>query len=110
VKLEKGRTRLVRIVDTGETTSPGEARTFGEFCKSQPVWGDKNKSYVVFRDHPAYNGENVFVERIQHSGLCYMHAPIVLQHYLVRMNSKEPVMMLWYGHLSAPTHGRRSTL
>ncbi|KAI8832845.1 hypothetical protein BJ741DRAFT_580002 [Chytriomyces cf. hyalinus JEL632] len=27
-------------------------------------------------------------------GLCYMHAPVVLQHYLVAMNNAEPTSML----------------
>jgi hypothetical protein len=98
-ELEEGRARLARIVDTGEQASPEAVPlTFEVFCKTHPVWADKTKSYVVFRDHEAFAGkEGVFVERIQLSGLCYMHAPIVLQHYLVRMNSTEQVMMLDMG-------------
>lgn len=39
------------------------------------------------------------------NGLCFMHAPIVLQHYLVQMNSAEAVPMLdmadyWRRHVS----------
>jgi hypothetical protein len=98
-ELEEGRARLARIVDTGEQASPEAVPlTFEVFCKTHPVWADKTKSYVVFRDHEAFTGkEGVFVERIQLSGLCYTHAPIVMQHYLVRMNSTEQVMMLDMG-------------
>jgi hypothetical protein len=59
-----------------------------------PVWGDPRTSYVVFRDHPDLAEKNAFVERVQLSGLCYMHGPIVLQHYLVQMRRVEKVHML----------------
>jgi hypothetical protein len=51
----------------------------------------------VFRDHDKLRNKSAFVERVQLSGLCYMHAPIVLQHYLVSMNTDEKVKMLDMG-------------
>jgi hypothetical protein len=50
---------------------------------------------VVFRDHHLLaNKPHAYVERIQLSGLCYMHAPVVLQHYLVSMHSDVAVPMI----------------
>jgi len=95
-KLRAGLERLERIVVKGEHGSPLKTtdNRFVRFCKHIGEWGDAAKSYVVFRDHEQLKDKNAFVERVQKSGLCYMHAPIVLQHYLVRMNSDTPVMML----------------
>jgi hypothetical protein len=95
-KLRGGLERLERIVVKGEHGSPLKAtdNTFVNFCKRIVEWGDATKSYVIFRDHPKLARKNAFVERVQKSGLCYMHAPIVMQHYLVRMNSRKAVMML----------------
>ena len=38
--------------------------------------------------------EHALVERVQKSGLCYMHAGVVLQHYLVAMNNATLIPML----------------
>jgi hypothetical protein len=52
-------------------------------------------SFVVFRYHPLFAQKpHAYVERIQPSGFCYMHAPVVLQHYLVSTHSDLPVSML----------------
>jgi len=96
-KLRAGLERLERIVVKGEHGSPLKPtdNAFVNFCKQHIVeWSDASKSYVVFRDDAKLAGKDAYVERVQKSGLCYMHAPIVLQHYLVRMNSATPVMML----------------
>ncbi|KAI3662540.1 hypothetical protein MP638_000650 [Amoeboaphelidium occidentale] len=37
---------------------------------------------------------HAYAERVQLSGLCYMHAPVILQHYLVAMHSEKQVPML----------------
>jgi hypothetical protein len=80
----------------GETGTPLEETqgTFTAFTGKLPVWSDAAKSYVFFRDHPGLAGKNAFVERVQLSGLCYMHGPIVLQHYLVQMHRDDKVHML----------------
>jgi hypothetical protein len=51
---------------------------------------------VIFRDHEKLSGKpHALVERFQLSGgLCYMHARIVLQHYLVAMQRYDHVPML----------------
>jgi len=96
-KLRAGLERLERIVVKGEHGSPLKPtdNAFVNFCKQHIVeWSDASKSYVVFRDDAKLAGKDAYVERVQKSGLCYMHAPIVLQHYVVRKNSDTRVMML----------------
>jgi len=66
---------------------PVNVQTFADFCKTIPEWGDSSKSYVFPRDHPnVQNKQNVLAQRYQLSGLCYIHAPVMVQHYLVAMN------------------------
>ena len=66
---------------------------FEGFCEEHPAWGDASQSFVFFRDHEKVKAlsdaarEQLKVTRIQHSGLCYMHAPAVLQHNLVTLHS-----------------------
>ena len=67
---------------------------FAAFCKKHPAWGDASQSFVFFRDHekvkdlPQAAREQLKVTRIQPSGgLCYMHAPAVMQHNLVTLHS-----------------------
>eukprot|EP00754_Rhynchopus_humris_P024135 Rhum_TRINITY_DN14868_c1_g1::Rhum_TRINITY_DN14868_c1_g1_i1::g.125171::m.125171 len=66
---------------------------FEGFCREHPEWADPSQSWGFFRDHAkvkALSDEDrlrVKVTRVQHSGLCYMHAPAVLQHYLVTLHS-----------------------
>jgi hypothetical protein len=38
--------------------------------------------------------DHALVERFQKSGLCYMHACVVMQHYLVALNNQETIPML----------------
>ena len=67
---------------------------FEAFCREHPAWGDASQSFVFFRDHAKVTAlsdaarEQLKVTRIQPSGgLCYMHAPAVLQHNLVTVHS-----------------------
>lgn len=76
--------RLKKIVLAGEESSeviPGK-NTFTDFCNKCPDWADPAKSFVTFRDDVRLR-ETGLRERVQLSGLCYMHAPTVLQSYLV---------------------------
>jgi hypothetical protein len=85
-KFEAERARLNRILQSEETSidfTNSEDTLFAKFVKNNPEWLP-NSSFVVFRDHPLLAKKpHAYVERIQLSGLCYMHAPVVLQHYLV---------------------------
>jgi hypothetical protein len=90
--------RLRTIVEKGETTptrSKMEADSvFEDFVALHSEWKDSD-SFVVFRDHLNLNGKShALVERFQKSGLCYMHACVVMQHYLVVMNNVNEVPML----------------
>jgi hypothetical protein len=84
-KFEQSQKRLFQITsEDGDKTFkdlPGDVMSFEQFCKEVPAWGDPNNSYVCFRDDLAM--KDSIVQRVQRSGLCYMHAPVVLQHYLV---------------------------
>ena len=116
--MKHNRERLARLISKGERGSGFELKnTFQAFCETNPAWNDAQTSFVVFRDHPKLRDKNAFVERVQvvcgrrtaarrfcfpgthsarsqPSGLCYMHAPIVLQHYLAQMNATDAVHML----------------
>jgi hypothetical protein len=99
IELEKALERLHTIVLRGETPirisiESESSSLFDDFVKKHQEW-EKEKSFVVFRDHLKLKGkEHALVERFQKSGLCYMHACVVLQHYLVAMNNAEKMPML----------------
>ena len=85
--------RAARLVNGDTTDGEGEFTLqdkFKEFTKKYPAWGDAKKSYVFWRDFPAVehiSADDLMVARVQESGLCYLLAPIVLQHYLVTCGS-----------------------
>jgi hypothetical protein len=97
--MAQAKERLTRIVTTGET-SPQRSTLernsfFEEFIQRHPEWAASKDVFVIFRDHPKLKGKpHAHVERYQLSGLCYMHAPVVMQHYLLAMNTKEQTPML----------------
>jgi hypothetical protein len=95
-ELQEALGRLKTIVEIGET-APARAEMnsmFDEFVASHPEW-DRGHSFVAFRDHPRLRGKShALVERLQRSGLCYMHAGVVVQHYLVAMSNDGEVPML----------------
>jgi hypothetical protein len=99
-KFKKGRERLSRIVQKGEEGRDfqnGQANMFEMFVQRHPEWSS-DSSFVVFRDHVQFSGKaHSYVERVKLSGLCYMHAPVVLQHYLVTMQRNDHVPMLDMG-------------
>jgi hypothetical protein len=89
--------RLIRIVQDGEESydfTEESENAFTKFVRKHPEWNSEN-SFVVFRDHPNLSSKkHSYVERFQKSGLCFMHAPVVLQHYLVSMHSDQHMPML----------------
>ncbi|KAJ3232578.1 hypothetical protein HDU78_006982 [Chytriomyces hyalinus] len=91
--------RLTTIVNVGEKSpmrATLDAKTFFDaFVELHPEWAPGEGVFVAHRDHPDLHGkEHALVERFQKIGLCYMHAPVVLQHYLVAMNNTERTPML----------------
>ena len=74
---------------------PSHVQTFEEFTEMILAWGDLNQSHVFFRDHPSIQRMDPQggcpIQRVQlGSGACYLHAPLVLQHYLVAMGTNAP--------------------
>ncbi|KAI8898807.1 hypothetical protein BC833DRAFT_588216 [Globomyces pollinis-pini] len=97
-KLKSALKRLEIIVQKGETsptrTNLEQTTLFEEFVSNHSEW-KANISWVVFRDHKDLKKkEHALVERFQRSGLCYMHACVVMQHYLVAMNNDKQIPML----------------
>ncbi len=84
--------RLNRIVCIGEQARE-DVSSFDIFVNQNPQWGP-GKSWVLFRDHVLLASKNAYVQRTQLSSLCYMHGPVVMQHYLVAMNSQEKIGMV----------------
>ena len=84
---EQSLQRLGRLVLEGERSDSvlDKCNSFTRFLDSVPAWQDNAASYVAFRDDPRISCG--LLERVQLSGLCYMHAPIVLQAYLVAMHA-----------------------
>jgi hypothetical protein len=72
---------------------PKGVQTFESFCEKIPEWCNSSKSFVFFRDDIRVKDKDVLVQR-SHEGDCYINAPIVLQHYLVSMNSNESAGMI----------------
>ena len=86
---EESLERLERLVLEGEKSESllDNSNSFTRLLDSLPSWQD-NSSYVTFRDDPRISCG--LLERVQLSGLCYMHAPVVLQAYLVAMQAGSP--------------------
>jgi hypothetical protein len=62
------------------------ATEFASFCERHPSWKDE-MCVLFWNSYPSI--ENLMVIRRQLSaGLCFMHAPVVLQHYLVSIKSE----------------------
>ena len=89
--------RLDRLLRTqGDVTAneiPKGVQTFEQFCELAPEWRDPKKSHVFFRDDPKVKEKDVLAQRAQLSGLCYIHGPDMLQHYLVSMATEKAGMI-----------------
>jgi hypothetical protein len=88
-RYRKCRDRLERlVVSTGDSvrdTVPSDVQSFTAFVSTNPQWGQDPNVYVFFRDHLKFASKSVLVQRLQRSGLCYIHGPDVMQHYLVAL-------------------------
>ncbi|CAE7945034.1 unnamed protein product, partial [Symbiodinium sp. KB8] len=85
---EESKQRLRRLVLEGESSQSvlDNSNSFTRFLDLLPSW-QGNSSYVAFRDDGRIRCG--LLERVQLSGLCYMHAPVVLQAYLVAMHGTQ---------------------
>jgi len=82
------RARLERIMSTtGDEHSdalPASVQSLTSFMQARPIWRKHIHPAVV--QYP--------VQRVQRSGLCYIHAPEVVQHYAVSIHTKENAGMI----------------
>ncbi|KAH9254067.1 hypothetical protein BASA81_007942 [Batrachochytrium salamandrivorans] len=60
--------------DVAKEELPPGVLAYSEFLERYPFW---KESFIC------QEIKDALVQRVQRSGLCYLHAPIVLQHYLV---------------------------
>lgn len=64
---------------------------FRRFLQQHNSWepndSDERRCVVFFRQYPYLEKLKVLRRQRSESGLCYMHAPVVLQHYLVSINN-----------------------
>ncbi|KAL0487668.1 cathepsin B-like cysteine proteinase [Acrasis kona] len=73
--------------DITSDTVPKNVQSFEEAMLALPKWTNQD-TYIFHLD------KNIpIVQRCQKSGLCYIHAPEVVQHYLVAINNKEAGMI-----------------
>ena len=56
---------------------------FDQFLIVQPAWNVVDNVVLFWNNYPKIFHKNILVIRKQMSGLCFMHAPVVLQHYLL---------------------------
>lgn len=78
--------RLVRLLEHPRDMTldrpPPEVQSFDDALRMvSPSWSHSNESFICHRDDPTL--EHKLAQRVQKSGLCSLHAPVVLQHYLV---------------------------
>ena len=79
-KTESGRLELLLAVlgDMASDSPLADLQTFEGLTQRISDW---ENGYVIFHDHQ--NLKNALCQRYQKSRLCYIHGPVVLQHYLV---------------------------
>ena len=89
------RGRLANEGDVMSDTIPEGVQTFSDFCLLHPLWNDPLTSFIFHREHPSIASKsNILHQWAQLSGLCYIHGPDLLQHYLVEMQSEGAVGMI----------------
>lgn len=101
IHYEKCRDRLDRILSRSgdkvvlrEETFPSDVQSFQDFLTKVSEW-DSEDSFVFHKHHKAVKGkQDILVQRLQLSGLCYIHGPDLLQHYLVSMTTSEAIGMV----------------
>ena len=83
--------RLERLISTDgdfkSKTISKDTQSFGDFLNTFPDWKDETLSFICFRDDPMLS--NTLIYRVQRASLCYLHAPNVLQYYLVAKGRKD---------------------
>lgn len=87
--------RLVLAGESGMLYNEPYPSAFYCFERLNREWIAESGSFVAFRDHEKLRGKpKVVKDRRQESGLSFVHAPIVLQHYLIAMQCAEDAKQL----------------
>ena len=85
------RTRLFRLFTpesdvVSKNSIPANVMSFAAFLRYHSAWGGPD-SYIFLEDD-SWKWRILPRQRVQESSLCYMHAPVVLQSYLISWNSR----------------------
>jgi len=68
---------------------PSNIQTFQDFLDEFPIWNNSSTSFIFHRDHPNVKDLDVLMQRVQKDrGFCFIHAPVMIQHYVVSMYTK----------------------
>ena len=96
VDFRDARARLFRLFDDescfASNILPTNVMSYSFFLRCTPAWQQQQNTYVFF-DDDSWKWQMQIRQRVQESCLCYMHAPMVLQSYLVSFyhrNSEQP--------------------
>ena len=86
-------TRLLASNDTPQTAeghaAPDPRTALKAFLASNPLWAEAGAHCtLLFREFPSCM--DALVLRLQKSGVCFLHAPLVAVHYLVSLIVAEP--------------------
>ena len=85
------RGRLTRILSDNDVPVAGESATkplaaLNDFLRVNPLWRQSdNNCFLIFWHFPSLM--SALILRVQLSGLCFLHAPIVALHYLLNMTA-----------------------
>ena len=66
---------------------PDNVQSFESALDNLVEWKDRTTSYIFLRDDPCVREKkDLIAQRVQLNGLCYLHAPVLLHHYLASRN------------------------
>ena len=87
------RARLARLLSNSDTSLAGRAEepraALDAFIAANPLWTQGGDTCtLVFWCFPPIM--DALILRVQLSGLCFLHAPIVALHYLLNMTARHP--------------------
>ena len=82
------RDRVDRLLDDGDVETHSDfAATLDAFIAANPAWRNTTTSYISLLANPRLR--RAMISRVQITGLCFLHAPLVALHYAINMQSQE---------------------
>lgn len=80
------RSRLDRLLDHGDRETHADfAVALEAFIVLNPAWRNTTTSYISLLANPRLR--RAMISRVQITGLCFLHAPLVALHYAVNLQS-----------------------